>query len=324
MKVRRSAAQPPRPLAQLKPERGTLRALAGMLAGSFIALTAGLAGAQPPPELAEAAKPTTYALIAAVGSQFSFVTEIQQTGSRIPPFRRRTNDVPDNLLNKIVLQNLDRVIDTIDPGSRRLLYSLPALQMDAVAASDRESVAISGIVSVLGKMPERLGWDKIVVATPAYRALDAVGLGTRLHGIGLFEQSTCQASCGGSTPQAEARAIASEPIDGVDAITSEDKPIKARTFIAPYSYVALWILDPKTLEVIERKEHFDHQKLAEPVNRPTLDTSDGGVRKYVARRIFDLIGLSVEQGVLRSALNKPGGKAEVGETRDVTPATTKP
>jgi len=182
---------------------GLLSALVSVLAGSLVALAPGPVGAQQPPA---PVKPTTYALIAAVGSQFSFVTETQQTGSHIPPFRRHTTEVPDNLLNRIVLQRLDKAIDTIDRGSKRLLYTLPAAQMDAVAPSDRESVAMSGIVAVLEKMPERLSWDKIVVATPTYRALDATGVAPRLQGMGLFNQSTCQASCGGATPQAPPRA----------------------------------------------------------------------------------------------------------------------
>jgi len=36
---------------------------------------------------------------------------------------------------------------------------------------ERESVAIAAIMAALEKMPERSEWDRIVVATPACRAL---------------------------------------------------------------------------------------------------------------------------------------------------------
>jgi hypothetical protein len=46
----------------------------------------------------------------------------------------------------------------------------------------------------------------------------------------------------------DVRDLAQEPPYGVDVVTSDDKTIKASTFVAPYSYIKVWVLDPKTLD----------------------------------------------------------------------------
>jgi len=167
-------------------------------------------------------------------------------------------------------------------------------------------------------MPERMEWDRIVVATPAYRALELNGLGTKQQGFGIFAETQCQAGCGGFRPEDSAKAIAREPPDGVDAITSEDKPIKARTFIAPFSYISVWVLDPKTLTVLDRQEGFDSQKLAQPPEKP-LDLSQSDGQKYILMRIANLIDLSVGEAVMRSEVNARRGTVEIGPIKEVRP-----
>jgi hypothetical protein len=100
-----------------------------------------------------------YALVAAVGEQFSVVSEVQSTGSHLSPYRRRTIEVP-NILNRLALHGLDKAIANIDPDSKRIYMALPAAQMAGVAPSEREGVAISKIVSALEKMPQRLEWGQ--------------------------------------------------------------------------------------------------------------------------------------------------------------------
>jgi hypothetical protein len=167
-------------------------------------------------------------------------------------------------------------------------------------------------------MPQRVEWDRIVVATPAYRALELAGLAGRLQGFGLFVESQCQATCGGFRPEDELRATRSEPPDGVDAITSEDKPTKARTFIAPFSYIEVWGLDPKTLTVIDRQQGFDSQKLAEPPYKG-LNMSDGDAQKYLAKRVAGLIDVSIGAAVMQSEINTRRGLVRVGPLREVQP-----
>ena len=264
-----------------------------------------------------------YALVAAVGDDLSFVSEVQSTGTHLSTYRRQRRDVPDNLLNRVALHSLDSAIAKIDPESNRIYLSLSAPGMDGIAPPDRESVAISTIVSALEKMPQRLEWDKIVIAVPAYRTLAVAGVGSKLQGFGIFSEPLCQAGCGGPRFEDAVRGMDPEPPSGVDAVTSEDKAIKTRTYLAPFSNIAVWVVDPKTLEVLDRQQGFDNQKLAEPVYKPRLDLDQSDTQKYVSRRLARLIELSVGQAVMRSEANGRLGKVEVGDVKEVKPDDAK-
>jgi hypothetical protein len=286
----------------------TFMALAGLAAPVWVQ-------AEDPPS---PAKPRVYALVAAIGDQFSVVSEISRTGTHLSPYQRRTSHVSDDALNRLALHSLDEAVARADPNSKRVYMAVPAASMDGIAPSEREAVAIAAIKEALGRMPERTQWDRIVVATPAYHALDFNGLGGKLQGFGLFGQPQCQAGCGGFRQEDSAKAIAREPPDGVEAITSEDKAIKARTFVAPFSYIAVWVLDPKTLNVLDRQDGFDSQKLAQPPEKP-LDLSQAEGQKYIVMRIANLIDLSVGEAVMRSEVNARRGIIEVGPLKEVKP-----
>jgi len=264
-------------------------------------------------EPADPVKPRVYALVAAVGEQFSFVSEVQSTGSHLSPYRRKTIEVPNNILNRLALHGLDKAIANIDPDSKRVYMAFSAAQMAGIAPSERERVAISTIVAELEKMPQRLEWDRIVIATPAYRVLELNGLASKLQGFGLFSQPLCQGRCGDDLHQLGQ--------DGVDAITSEDKTIRARTYIAPFSYIEVWVLDPKSMAILDKRQGFDSQKLGEPRYKP-LDLSQSVGQKYVAGRISSLIELSVGEAVIHSELNRRG-KVEIGEPKVVNPDDAK-
>lgn len=249
--------------------------------------------------------PRVYALIAAIGEQFNTLESVATTGTHLSPYRRSTTDVPNNILNRFALHSLDKAIAAIEPTSTRFYLSLPAAQMDRVAPANRDSVAMGAIVAALESMPQRLAWNRIVVVTPAYRALDQSGLPSKLQGFGVFSEPRCQAGCDFRRPT-----IGEQP-DGVDAVTSEDKAIKARTFVA--------VLDPKTLAVLDRQQSFDSQKLAEPEYKPALDLSKGDAQKYLLGRIASLIELSVGAAVMQSEIRLPRGEVEVGPIKEVAP-----
>ncbi len=276
-------------------------------------MATGPAYGQAATEPADPVKPRVYALVAAVGEQFSFVSEVQSTGSHLSPYRRKTIEVPNNILNRLALHGLDKAIANIDPDSKRVYMAFSAAQMAGIAPSERERVAISTIVAELEKMPQRLEWDRIVIATPAYRVLELNGLASKLQGFGLFSQPLCQGRCGDDLHQLGQ--------DGVDAITSEDKTIRARTYIAPFSYIEVWVLDPKSMAILDKRQGFDSQKLGEPRYKP-LDLSQSVGQKYVAGRISSLIELSVAEAVIHSELNRRG-KVEIGEPKVVNPDDAK-
>jgi hypothetical protein len=269
-----------------------------------------------------AAKPRVYALIAAIGEQFTVVYEVSTTGTHLSPYRRRTSEVSDNVLNRFALNSLDDAIVKIDPAGKRIYMTLPAAQMDGVEPSKREDVAIGRIIAALEKTPERAEWDRIVVATPAYRALQRDGMPSKLQGFGLFFQPLCQAGCPGGFSLIP-RDLPSEPPDGVEAITSENKNIKARTFLAPFAYIAVSVLDPKTLAILDRQERFDNQKLAEPRYKPSLDYSQSDAQRYLMWRIASLIDMSIGEAVVHSEVNARRGKVEFGDVREVEPDNKK-
>lgn len=271
-----------------------------------------------PEDAPKPAKPRVYALVAAIGEEFSVVSEISRTGTHLSPYQRRTSHVPDDVLNRLALHSLDQAVARADPTSTRVYMALPALAMDGVAPSDREAVALAQIEHAVEALPQRMEWDRIVIATPAYRALELNGLGTKQLGFGLFAETQCQAGCGGFRPEDSAKAIAREPPDGVDAITSDDQPIKARTFVAPFSYIAVWVLDPRTLAVLDRQEGLDSQKLAQPLEKP-LDLSQAEGQKYIAMRIAKLIDLSVGEAVMHSEVALRRGTVEISPLKEVRP-----
>ncbi|NJR72315.1 MAG: hypothetical protein HC782_04640 [Gammaproteobacteria bacterium] len=133
----------------------------------------------------------------------------------------------------------------------------------------REAVAIGKIVAELEKRPERLTWDKIIVATPKYLQSERSGMGPKLHGLGVYVQ-----------PLTGARSI--EGLDGdqdidvsnqgeSDTTNPEDgKKNRSKVYVAPYSYIQVYVIDPKTMKVIEKVARHDFTKLNDP-NSTALD-----------------------------------------------------
>lgn len=294
-----------------------------LAAGCVLAgLVTGQAYADAASESIKPGEPKVYALIAAVGEQFTVVSDVQVTGSHLSNYRRSTSQVQNNILNRIALYGLDSAIAKIDPASKRIYMSLTTTQMDSVAPSKRDEAAIGAVVAELEKMPERAQWERIVVATPAYRALDLDGMASKLQGFGVFSERLCKTGCAtflGGIP----RELTPEPLDGVDAVTRDDEKIKARTFLAPFSYIAVWVLDPKTLAVLDKQQGFDNQKLAEPHHKPALDLSQSDAQQYLLGRMVTLINTSIGAAVMNSEINERRGKVEVGEPELVDPSAPK-
>ena len=47
-------------------------------------------------------------------------------------------------------------------------------------------------------------------------------------------------------------------------MTPDGKQSRSSTFIAPFFYTRLWVLDPRTLQVIESEGRYDYRKLFDP------------------------------------------------------------
>jgi len=215
-----------------------MRSPAAAMAFSLLGFAYGMAYGQTVSDAASPeTKPRIYALVAAVGEHFDQVHEVASIGSHLSPYRHKTSTVPNNALNRLALHSLDKAIATIDPAGTRIYLALPAAQMDGIVPSERDNAAIAAVVAALEKMPQRVEWDRIVVATPAYRGLAQNGMAARLQGFGIFNQPLCQAGCPNPLLPGPGRELGPEAPDGVAAISMDDTPIKARTFVAPFSYI---------------------------------------------------------------------------------------
>ena len=269
-------------------------------------------GASEPAVPAVPVKPKVYALVAAVGTTFHVAVEKRSTGSHLNPYRRKAIDAPGNVLNLVVLQALDKEIAKVRPDGQRIYFSLPAAGMDGVSAGERDDVAIAKVVEELRKMPQRADWERIVVATPAYKAFGMDGIADKLQGLGISMHplASDQLSMFFDQP------FNVDSLHGAEVMTPDGKTARTHVYLAPYSYLAIWVLDPGTLAVLDKQVRLDNQKLADP-RSGTFDLVEGVGKEFVARQIVNLIGRSVHEAVAHTEL---AGRADVHDVREVKPA----
>ena len=261
-----------------------MRALATALAALALASQA---FADPPP----ASRPRTIALLAAMGGQFRVMHEEQQTGSRIPPYRTNYVEGAGEILNRLVLNGLDKAVARVEPGSRRVYLS----------ASARLDKGIEPVVAHLSAM-DRSQWDRIVVATPAHRPKGKDGLPTRMEGLGVFWQVLCESNVRWCW------APGLRPMEGPLATTPEGEEIFANTYVAPFTFIDVWVLDPKTLAVLDKTTSFGHRKLTDSTGRIGHVATEGW--GFVAGHFLEQLDHSVLEAVESSALR---GSVEVRE-----------
>ncbi|MBL8519155.1 MAG: hypothetical protein JNK75_00655 [Betaproteobacteria bacterium] len=251
-----------------------------------------------------------YVLVAAMGQHFMAVEEEQSTGTRLPPFRRRHIEAANALLDRLVLQSLDESIARAAPAHPRLLYAVPLPASTPSGLAIREGLGLRSAIAALQGLPGRAQWHRVIVVTPAFHAMGRDDLPARTHGLGVFFQPRCdsdQRSC----------ALGTRPPTGPLATTPEGEVRPANFYVAPYSYLKFWTLDPVTLDVLDQYESFDHQKLASTSNAALPSPQDPADRTRIALNIQRVIDRSVQAAVAQGVL---GGKVEVGDLEEVKPA----
>ena len=261
------------------------------------------------------AKPQVIALISAVGDQFTYVKVRQQVGSNIIDNNfRKVMKVPDNSFNLAVLRGLDEAIGRINPDSKRVFLSLNAVELDGVLPQNREAVAIGKLVSIIEKMPERQNWDKIVIATPKFLMSEREGMGTKLQGFGIYVQPLASASLdGGDLP------ILGTEIDNLsdsDTTTPGGGRARSKQYMAPYSYIQVYVLDAKTLQVLEKNARHDYTKLSDPEST-ALNIEKSMTPEFLAKRVTRLIERSAAASL---GATDVGTSVEIGNLQTVTPA----
>jgi hypothetical protein len=270
--------------------------------GCMLACLTALVGLVP----AHAAAPKIYALVAALGDQFTVVTGGQTTGSHLGPYQRRAVTGTNNVLNRLALSSLDKAIVGIDPESRRV-YLVSSARFDAKAAT--EDAAIGSVLAELRDLPQRKEWDRIVLVTPAYQSLEHNDMASKLQGFGVFAQTVCVSDSGLGDDRISSCNYGFRPPSGPEALTPEGERIAANYFAAPYSYVEVWVIDAKTLSVLDRHQSFEHTKLWDPKSR-SLDLP----KEFLARSFINTVETAVRDAVLHTELR---GTVELPEGRPV-------
>jgi hypothetical protein len=268
---------------------------------------------------AKPVKPKVYALIAAIGDQFSIVSEAM--GVSVSPhiehlgFEHRTRKAPDNLLNLMALQSLDKAVDGLDPNSKRVYLTFATAKVEKISESGREEAVLAKIRADLKTMPNRMEWDKILVATSAYSTFDNSGLAsgtgklTKLAGVGIFAQPNGKG--GGEDVM--------RFYGHKDLATSPDgKAVQSMTYVAPFSYIEIWVLDPRDLSVIDRQVRHQHRKLADPL-AATVDLMQSIPKEFLAKQLAEVIESSVRDAVMSSKLNDKRAIVEIGPIEPVKP-----
>jgi len=159
------------------------------------------------------------------------------------------------------------------------------------------------VMDYLQSLPERSKWDEIIVVTPKWFFDERKGMGSRLSGIGLFVQPV---STKLGDMDEEGAAIEDEVRDVTSA---EFKKPRSGTYVAPFFYMQVTVLDGKTLSVIRREERYDFRKI---INSESiaLDVEQTISPKQLASEIERF----VETAARRMIVDKEGS-VDVGPVR---------
>lgn len=263
--------------------------------------------------------PLTYALVSAVGDRFTFVTQKQSVGSNsIDNFTRRVVKVEGNVLNSAVLRGLDQALTQSEPTSVRVFMSLEAAEMENVLPQDREAIAIGKIVSALEKMPQRKDWDKIIVVTPKYMQSEYSGMGSKLSGLGVYVQPLYSATISSSGSES-ANDIEVSDSTGSDTRAPDGSKTKSRRYVAPFSYIQKWVLDAKTLKVLEKDARHDFSKLFDKQST-AINVAQSIPDDVLAERILTL----AERSAASSMGADLSAVVQIGDVTAIDPKTGEP
>jgi hypothetical protein len=251
----------------------------------------------------DASEPKVYALVGAVGNRVEVVHEVQSVGSNLPPFRRSAYAVNDNIVNRLVLQGLDQAVEKSDPGSKRVYLSTNPVPS-----------TIERVVEDLRKM-DRSQWDRILVALPSYRSMGNDGLPIRIQGLTIFVQPLGQGGSSWGDDRITPGTHGVRPISGPQALTPDGEVIAANTFVAPYSFIEVFILDAKTLAVLKRNVSHGHRKLTDNT-ASARRIFDGSNPEFLASQVIEVIHGAVEEAVLGTHLKGKVDVLEKGPVRE--------
>ena len=256
------------------------------------------------PRAAEPEKPKVYALVSGIGGEITVVRQRRDVGSNIEPFRRYKVPVQGPDIDTAVLRGLDRAIASEDPDSTRIYMRLSPDAIQGVAGYKRGEVLSGKALAALEANPERAKWDRIVLVTPRFMNPGMAGMGSKLHGIGLYVQPIGRGRMGAFDDE-----ISTAIDPDTTSPTGEKNP--SYRYVAPYFYAQVWVIDAKTMKVLETNERHDFQRLYDP-DSPALDVA----QTIPPEVLSGMMEKFVERAAARS-LNDKEGEVIIKEPRIV-------
>jgi hypothetical protein len=285
--------------AQISSSHRPTNALVAGLISVFLGALAAVANAQ---SATPAPAKKTVGLLAAVGDKFQYVRQKQGVGSNLDPYTRQIVTVPNQGLNKMILRGMDRTVEGQYPGADIVMMMLqPDPAWVQVTPQDSEAHTMKRVLDLLRAYPGRDTWEEILVVTPTWLRTDREGMGSKLWGIGLYVQ-----------PLESNRdaLVGAEGVmdDEIRDIGSNKKP-RSSTYVAPFFYTQITVLDAKTLAVKRTEARYDFRKMINSDSN-AIDIA----KSFTAEQLGAEIEKFVESSARRLVVDKPGS-VEIGPVK---------
>jgi hypothetical protein len=165
----------------------------------------------------------------------------------------------------------------------------------------------------LAHAADRKDWDRIILVTPRFVNVGSSHMGDKLQCIGIYVQPigrSLEALNDDETISSGELATSSDP----ETFSPDGSASSSYTFTAPYFYANIWIIDARTLEVLEKKERYDFVRFYDP---------DGGIDPSVnlpTTVLAQKLTTFVERAASK-AFHEAVGEVTVKEPKIVNPAT---
>jgi hypothetical protein len=185
-------------------------------------------------------------------------------------------------------------------------------ELEGVSAQKRGEAAIGKLAKAFDGMPERMQWDKIIIITPKYLFPSRSRMASKLHGLGVYVQPLYSASGSGTASGLGVEDLAPSGVSADEQVVDEDGEVnRSSRYVAPYFYTQLWILDARTLAILDSEERYDFQKIYD-----WRWTATDVQRNLSPEQMSEAVGAFVERSAAR-ATREAVGTVTVGEPRPV-------
>jgi hypothetical protein len=184
-------------------------------------------------------------------------------------------------------------------------------EVKGIYAYKRGEVLSQKVIAALEAMPERKDWHRILIVAPRFLNVGREGMGEKLHGIGVYIQPLGRNAGPGL--------VEGDLESAVDPETESPTGEKSRSyrFVAPYFYAQLWVLDAKTMKVLETNERYDFQRIYDPQSI-AIDVA----QQVPVEQLAAMVEKFVERAAAR-AVNDQQGEVIIKEPRVVDPSLRK-